>query len=525
MSKILEFFKTKKLEKKFSRLGEGHRLGEASSCDVVVHRSLPESPSGAPTRQPPSGYCESAAKAAEAAMERLHQRNKKPVKSVNQEVKREREELHRAQREAEDLKERLTQKVIVTEKPSALSQVLFWCPALFGDAVVGTRDQIEQSINEYLSSEAKTNFSEAATLMLVRGLENYRPPTSPDIPLAEQPTPSEWREKRRQNFARILNNLIQYPDNPVYRKLRVGNQLVRDLLSIDGAKQFFQACRFTERALEAPMPTTSSGEPPEACSPSDTEPFLVISEEDSRETTHLQRMLELLNSAEPIMPELYRETKVLWVDSRFLLCVGLFFPRSFCCSLRLLVVLSITTISLSVLHQASGNAPPMLSRDQLPEEYFYMTKDEVKRSLERQQRVIEESGMLLTKAMRERLKVQEIRLFRYALIRVRLPGDLIIQGTFYANDTLGKVREWITDCLAVPSMEYQLWAPPGTVQSGKSNQPLTVRTELTNEAATLIDLSLAPCGLITLSVPNAQGSTDQAQNLLRSDLLKNVNPI
>ncbi|KAF7262205.1 hypothetical protein EG68_00560, partial [Paragonimus skrjabini miyazakii] len=309
-------------------------------------------------------------------------------KPVNYEVKRELEELHRAQREADDLKERFVQKVIATEKPSALSRVLFWCPALFGDAIVGTRDQVEQSINEYLSSEAKANFPEAATLMLVRGLENYKPLTSPDIPLAEQPTPSEWREKRRQNFARILNNLIQYPDNPVYRKLRVGNQLVRDLLSIDGAEQFFQACRFTEQTLEASKPTASSGEPLETCSSPVTEPFLVISEEDAHEITHLQRMLELLNSAEPIMPELYRETKVFW---------------------------------------ASGNAPPMLSRDQLPEEYFYMTKDELKRSLERQQRVIEESGMLLTKAMRERLKVQEIRLFRYALIRVRLPGDLIIQ--------------------------------------------------------------------------------------------------
>ncbi|KAF6772712.1 hypothetical protein AHF37_08242 [Paragonimus kellicotti] len=471
MSKILEFFKTKKLEKKFSRLGEGYRLGEASSCDMTVHRSLPESSSNATTRQPPSEHCESVARAAEAAMERLNQRTKKPEKPVNHEVKRELEELHRAQREAEDLKERFTQKVITTEKPSALSRVLFWCPALFGDAMVGTRDQVEQSINEYLSSEAKVNFPEAATLMLVRGLENHKPPTSPDIPLAEQPTPSEWRAKRRQNFARILNNLIQYPDNPVYRKLRVGNQLVGDLLSIDGAKQFFQAsgnappmlsrdqlpeeyfymtkdelkrsverqqrvieesgmlltkamrerlkvqeirlfryalirvrlpgdliiqaCRFTEQTLEASKPTASSGEPLEACSSPAMEPFLVISEEDAHEVTHLQRMLGLLNSAEPIMPELYRETKVFW---------------------------------------ASGNAPPMLSRDQLPEEYFYMTKDELKRSVERQQRVIEESGMLLTKAMRERLKVQEIRLFRYALIRVRLPGDLIIQVSMVICD-------------------------------------------------------------------------------------------
>lgn len=72
----------------------------------------------------------------------------------------------------------------------------------------------------------------------------------------------------------------------------------------------------------------------------------------------------------------------------------------------------------------------ILSPDQLPDEYFLLTKDELKRSIEQQQRVIEESGMLLTKAMRERLKSQDVKLYRYALIRVRFPHNLILQVCF-----------------------------------------------------------------------------------------------
>ena len=69
----------------------------------------------------------------------------------------------------------------------------------------------------------------------------------------------------------------------------------------------------------------------------------------------------------------------------------------------------------------------MASRDQLPDEYFNLSRGEVRRAQELLRQKAEESSMLLTKATRERLGVQEIRKYRYVLIRVRLPGDHVLQ--------------------------------------------------------------------------------------------------
>ncbi|CAH8627945.1 unnamed protein product [Dicrocoelium dendriticum] len=204
--------------------------------------------------------------------------------------------------------------------------------------------------------------------------------------------------------------------------------------------------------VQKPAGTSDDDQPGD---PPSNEPFLVISEEAAQNTQHWHHMFDLLNTAEPILPELFRDTQVF---------------------------------------KTSGNLSGLATRDQLPDEFFYQTKEEVKRSLEQQQRIIEESGMLMTKAMRQRLRVQEVRL---------------------------KVRAWITDCFAIPSVEYQLWAPPGTVAASRSNLPPTARAELTNDVLTLTEYGLAPCSLITLSIPQAS-STDQPVNLLRPDLLANA---
>ncbi|CAH8574785.1 unnamed protein product [Dicrocoelium dendriticum] len=381
MSKLFEFFKTKNLERKFSRLGDGHRLG-----DPPESRSVPQQMPADPPKQV-NQSSKSTNKAADAALERLNQQRGKPKDSSKNTVKHEVEQALQVQREAEELRERFTQKVVTVEKPTVIARVLFCCPALFASSVIGSRDHVDQAIHNYLIAEAESNFAEAATLILARGLENSKPPTSPDIPLAEQQTASEWREKRQQHFLRILTNLLQSPENPTFRRLRMGNNLVADLLSIGGAEMFFRACGFTKQMLPVQKPAGTSDDDQPGDPPS-TEPFLVISEEAAQDAQHLQHMFDLLNTAEPILPELFRDTQVF---------------------------------------KTSGNLSGLATRDQLPDEFFYQTKEEVKRSLEQQQRIIEESGMLMTKAMRERLRVQEVRLFRYAVVRVRMPDGLILQ--------------------------------------------------------------------------------------------------
>ncbi|TGZ71963.1 hypothetical protein CRM22_002359 [Opisthorchis felineus] len=73
MSKLLAFFKPKNIERKFSRLGDGHQLGGPSSSESPVE-SQPYVPPVRAKAEPSEG----ALKAAEAAMERMNQRQKKP---------------------------------------------------------------------------------------------------------------------------------------------------------------------------------------------------------------------------------------------------------------------------------------------------------------------------------------------------------------------------------------------------------------------------------------------------------------
>ncbi|CAL8072074.1 unnamed protein product [Calicophoron daubneyi] len=507
MDKFLGFIKSKKTDKKFSRLGEGHRLGDSSNVGpesgTVPQKPLDESLRfrQLSERSHVTEQSVSCSKAAEAAAGRINQNNRKTGSSYiskKNEVKQELEQMRKAQEDAEKLRERFQQKVVMAEKPAALSRVLYWCPSLFGDSVIGSSAEVDKAIEKRLSSECTSELDKASVMTLLRGLERIKPPALPDTPIDEQPTASEWREKLKENFARILRNLIQSPDKATYRRLRVNNPHVKDLLAIDGAELFFTACGFTSENLPASNPPPSEpqdgSEQATSASPvEETEPFLVISEENASKTDHLQHLLDLLGNTQPVTGELYRDTKVYYLTTQ------------------------------------SSNAIAMVTRDQLPDDYFYLTKEEVKRSLEQQQRIIEESGMLLTKALRERLKTQEIRLFRYVLIRIRLPGNLLIQGTFYATDTLGKVRQWVTDCLADPATEYQLWAPPGTTAASRSNAPPTARVELSNDSASLIDLGLAPCSLLTLSSSNRFSVGNQSQlppqAILRPDLCTNISPL
>lgn len=78
-------------------------------------------------------------------------------------------------------------------------------------------------------------------------------------------------------------------------------------------------------------------------------------------------------------------------------------------------------------YQATGRTLTCIPRDHLPDEFFSLTKEEFRKYYDHQHRIIEEGRMLLTKAMRERLKTQHMKSFRYAVIRVRFPDNLLLQ--------------------------------------------------------------------------------------------------
>ncbi|KAL3315570.1 UBX domain-containing protein 6 [Cichlidogyrus casuarinus] len=157
--------------------------------------------------------------------------------------------------------------------------------------------------------------------------------------------------------------------------------------------------------------------------------------------------------------------------------------------------------------------------DSLPDEFYTHTKEDIKKMIAHQRQQVEESGMLLTQALRAKLAVGEMRYYKFVVMRVRFPNNLIIQGTFHASDNVATLRSWIGECLDENILEYQLFAPPGTQPMGKKNpsspSPMT-RLELDDMQATLVEMGLAPCSVLTIQIANAPKNS----SFLKPDLFK-----
>lgn len=75
---------------------------------------------------------------------------------------------------------------------------------------------------------------------------------------------------------------------------------------------------------------------------------------------------------------------------------------------------------------------------------------------------MENSSILKTKAMREREELRYIQRYKFALIRVRFPDGVYLQGTFSVYDKLEQVYEFVRSCLNNEGLEFKLMSPLGT---------------------------------------------------------------
>lgn len=68
--------------------------------------------------------------------------------------------------------------------------------------------------------------------------------------------------------------------------------------------------------------------------------------------------------------------------------------------------------------------------------------------------------MLMTRAMREKLKVGKKQHYDLSNVRVRMPEGLLLQGKFRAREPVSNIFDWVTSNLANPGLTYDLVAAP-----------------------------------------------------------------
>ncbi|KAL7060089.1 hypothetical protein AAHC03_09252 [Spirometra sp. Aus1] len=300
------FFQKKLLDKKFSKLGPGHTLTESDKPKPLKNRPSDRSPEPAC-----SGPSEEASKAAEAALTRIAVK-KAPARRARSPLDAERIAFSTQLKEAEELAARFSSSQTIQEKSEILKRVLFCHPDILGNEFTGSYSEVDSAIEQHLLSEVTNNPSEATTLLLIRGIECSRPPANTEAAVEE--TEIDVRAKRRQNFVKILTNIISHPENDMYRRLRVSNKFIADLLAVKYAEDFFKVCGFVRTSLpvsQNPPPPNSEQDEESGPAAPVTEDFLILSASSTEELAHLKSMLELLETAQPVVPLVFRDTTVL----------------------------------------------------------------------------------------------------------------------------------------------------------------------------------------------------------------------
>ncbi|XP_045584960.1 UBX domain-containing protein 6 [Procambarus clarkii] len=193
-----------------------------------------------------------------------------------------------------------------------------------------------------------------------------------------------------ETLCKYVENIVSNPTEEKFHKIRMSNKAYQErILPVEGTREFLEAAGFVEQEL----PFNDS-----------TDMFWVFPEEKLNDLVTLEQLRDALVSAEPVRPQLDR--------------------------------------SLTILLPAEA-----ATHVDLPAEFFNMTADELKREMQNRAMAVERSQMLLTKAMRERQELREMRKYRFSLIRVRFPDGIILQGTFGVHEKFEEVLKFIRENL------------------------------------------------------------------------------
>ncbi|CAH0598301.1 unnamed protein product [Chrysodeixis includens] len=234
-----------------------------------------------------------------------------------------------------------------------------------------------------------------------------------------------------ETLCKYLENIVTHPEEDKFQKIRMSNRVFTERVQpIEGSMELLLAAGFTQ--MKQPNPEGAD------------EDYLVFQKENVPSVESLVGLIDALRTAEPIQLELDRNLQVL--------------------------------LPSQAAHKV-----------QLPPSFYALSPEEIKREQQLRTEAIERSQMLRTKAMREKDELREMRKYKFAIIRVRFPDGILLQGTFSVYERYNEVHEFVRENLE-HDLPFVLNMPTGHK---------LIPEEDANK--TLIDLRLVPAIILTFA--------------------------
>lgn len=102
-----------------------------------------------------------------------------------------------------------------------------------------------------------------------------------------------------------------------------------------------------------------------------------------------------------------------------------------------------------------------VKRIELPAEFFALTPEELKKEQQSRADAMDRQMLLRTKAMRDKEELREIRKYKFALIRIRFPDGLYLQGTFSVYEKFVEVFDFVQSNLEEGGLPFVLTTSTG----------------------------------------------------------------
>ncbi|XP_073540244.1 tether containing UBX domain for GLUT4 [Phyllobates terribilis] len=141
---------------------------------------------------------------------------------------------------------------------------------------------------------------------------------------------------------------------------------------------------------------------------------------------------------------------------------------------------------------------------ELPDNFFEVTMDDVRRRFAelRGERKRLEEAPLLTKALKEAQQKEKLERYPKVVLRILFPDRYVLQGFFRVSETIGAVREFVTNHLEEPEIPFYLFITPP-------------RTEL-DDSLSLFQAQLFPAAVVHF------GSPKQKEQFLQQNFVNEV---
>lgn len=264
-----------------------------------------------------------------------------------------------------------------------------------------------------------------------------------------------------ETLCKYLENIVTYPEEEKYQKIRMSNRAFADRVQpIEGSMDLLMAAGFTQQTLPNP-----DGQ---------DEQYLVFNKDNVPSVESLISLIEALRSAEPVPLELDRGLQVLLPSQA-------------------------------------------VAKVQLPPSFYALKPEDIKREQQLRTEAIEKMQMLRTKAMREKDELREMRKYKFAIIRVRFPDGILLQGTFSVYEHYSEIHDFVQQ-----NLEYDL----PFILNTPTGHKLTLEEDATK---TLIDLRLVPATVLTFawhpSVIDQINSSPNKDVFLKPEVMVLVNEI